>query len=190
MGRQGMKLSMRPLRSAARVLLSGIFVVSGVRAVANPEPFVSRARQVTDRVAPLLAKTSPRIPTDPQTLVRVNGVVQVVGGLLFATGRLSRPAAAALAGTLVPTTLAGHSFWAMENPADRANHQIHFMKNLGLLGGLLLAAADTQGRPGLRWRASHAVQDGRRSVRRTLRSARRDARIAMLSAATARRLPG
>ncbi|MGW0435249.1 DoxX family membrane protein [Micromonospora sp. NPDC003197] len=181
---------MRPLRGAARVLLSGIFVASGVRAVANPEPFVESAKPITDRIAPLLAKASPRLPTDPQTLVRVNGVVQLVGGLLLATGRLPRPAAAALAGSLVPTTLAGHSFWNTDDPADRAANKIHFMKNLGLLGGLLLAAADTQGRPGLRWRASHAMDDGRRSMRRTLRTARRDARIAKLSATTARRLPG
>ncbi|GAB3148776.1 DoxX family protein [Micromonospora sonneratiae] len=181
---------MRPLRSVARVLLSGIFVVSGARAIAKPDPLVPRAKEVTDRLAPLLARTHERIPTDARTLVRVNGAVQLLGGLLFATGHFSRPAAAALAGSLVPTTLAGHSFWTMENPADRANNQIHFMKNLGLIGGLLLAAADTQGRPGLRWRASHAVHDGQRSVRRALRTARRDARIAVMSATTARRLPG
>ena len=36
------------------------------------------------------------------------------------------------------------------------------MKNLGLLGGLLLAAVDTEGRPGLRWRAGHAIDDATR----------------------------
>jgi uncharacterized membrane protein YphA (DoxX/SURF4 family) len=171
-------------------MLGGIFVISGARAVISPEPLASRAKPVTDRVAPLLAKANPRIPTDAVTLVRVNGAVQLAAGMLLATGRLSRPAAAALAGTLVPTTLAGHSYWTMDDPAERAAHRIHFLKNLSIFGGLLLAAADTQGRPGLGWRTSHAVGTGRRSVRRAVRAARRDTRIAMRSAATARRLPG
>jgi uncharacterized membrane protein YphA (DoxX/SURF4 family) len=171
-------------------MLSGIFVISGARAVTNPEPLVSRAKPVTDRVTPLLAKANPRIPTDTASLVRVNGAVQLAAGLLLATGHFTRPAAAALAGTLVPTTLAGHPYWTMDDPAERAAQRTQFLKNVGLLGGLLLAAADTQGRPGIGWRTSHAVGTGRRSVRRAVRTARRDTRIAMKSAATARRLPG
>ncbi|HEY0698259.1 MAG TPA: DoxX family protein [Micromonospora sp.] len=181
---------MKPVRAAARALLSGIFVISGARAVSNPRPLVSRASSVTDRIGPVLARTSPALPTDAESLVRLNGAVQVVSGLLLATGHLTRPAAAALAGTLVPTTLAGHPFWTVKEPAERATHQIQFMKNLGLLGGLLMAAADNGGRPGLRWRAARAVGTGRRSVRRTVRTARREARIAMRSAAMARRIPG
>ncbi|MGI5212656.1 DoxX family protein [Plantactinospora sp. CA-290183] len=181
---------MRPVRTVARTLLSTIFVVGGARALANPEHHVERARRVTDRVGPLLAGVHSGIPQDPATLVRVNAAAQLVGGLLLATGHCTRPAAAVLAGTLLPTTAAGHPFWTVEDPAQRTNQQVHFMKNLGLLGGLLLAAADTEGRPGLRWRTGRAMDDSRRTVRRAVRSARRDARIAVRSAATARRLPG
>ncbi len=95
-----------------------------------------------------------------------------------------------LAGTLIPVTLAGHPFWLNDDPAAKSNNQIHFLKNLGLFGGLLLAAADTEGKPGLRWRAGHRIGHSRRSVRRAVRTARREARIALRSAATARRLPG
>jgi putative oxidoreductase len=90
----------------------------------------------------------------------------------------------------VPTTLAGHPFWEKEDPADRRAHQIHFLKNIGMLGGLLLAAVDTEGRPSLRYRTGRFVGDRRRSVRRGIRSARRDARIAVKSAAVGRHLPG
>jgi uncharacterized membrane protein YphA (DoxX/SURF4 family) len=181
---------MRPVRTAARTLLSGVFVISGARAVANPDPLVPRAKRMTERLTPLLEQADGRLPTDPRALVRINGAVQCVGGLLLATGHLTRPAAAALAGSLIPTTLAGHPFWNLDDPAQRANQQHHFMKNLGILGGLLLAAADTEGRPGLRWRTTRAVGRGRRSMRRAVRTARRDARIAVKSATTARRLPG
>jgi uncharacterized membrane protein YphA (DoxX/SURF4 family) len=171
-------------------MLSGIFVISGVRSVRDPDRLVPRAKRVTDRVAPLLANADPRLPTDPRALVRAHGAVQVAAGLMLATGRLTRPAAAVLAGTLVPSTLAGHPFWTEQDAARRATDQTQFFKNVGLLGGLLLAVVDTRGRPGLGWRASHAVGSGARSVRRAVRTARRDAKIAVRSATAARRLPG
>lgn len=181
---------MKPVRSLARVMLSAIFVASGARNFADPSRLVDAAKPVTDRVTPLLERVDPRIPTDTETLIRANAAVQFGAGLMLATGRFTRPAALVLAGTLVPVTLAGHPFWTDDDPAARFNNQAHFFKNLGLLGGLLLAAADTEGKPGLRWRAGHRIGHSRRSVRRAVRTARREARIAVRSAATARRLPG
>ncbi|BCB85977.1 hypothetical protein Psuf_032900 [Phytohabitans suffuscus] len=90
----------------------------------------------------------------------------------------------------MPTTLAGHAFWEHEDPAERRTQRLHFLKNMSMLGGLLLAAADTEGRPSLRYRTEHFTKDRRRSIRRGIRAARRDARIAMKSAAVGRRLPG
>jgi uncharacterized membrane protein YphA (DoxX/SURF4 family) len=181
---------MKPVRSAARALLGAIFVASGARGLANPERLVPQAKRVTDRVGPALQKVDSRLPTDTRALVRLNAVTQLAGGLLLATGRFKRPAAALLAGSLVPTTFAAHPFWAADGPVERRNQEIHFMKNLGLLGGLMLAAADTEGRPNLRWRAGHAVDRTQRSVRRVARTARREAKIATVAAGAARRLPG
>jgi putative oxidoreductase len=78
------------------------------------------------------------------------------GGLL-ALGRLPRLSALALAGSLVPTTLAGHRFWSETDPAKRSMQQIQFFKNVSMLGGLLLAAVDTSGKPSIGWRARHAI---------------------------------
>lgn len=172
-------------------MLSGIFVVSGARNFQNPGRLVPAAKPITDRVAPLIQKNvHPRFPTDAETLVRVNAVTQFLGGLMLASGKFTRPAALVLAGSLVPVTAAGHPFWNNDDPAARNNNQIHFLKNVGLFGGLLLAAADTEGKPGLRWRAGHRIGHSRRSVQRAVRTARREAKIAVRSAATARRLPG
>jgi putative oxidoreductase len=181
---------MKPVRTAARALLSGIFVYGGMRALADPEKLVPQAKRVTDRVTPLLERADPRLPTDPRTWVRINGATQVAGGLLLATGHLTRPVAALLAGTLVPTTFAGHPFWEADTVTERRSHEVQFLKNLGLLGGLLLAAADTEGRPSLGWRTGRLVRDARRSARRTVRAARRDARIARRAASAGRHLPG
>ncbi|MFC0029799.1 DoxX family protein [Micromonospora chaiyaphumensis] len=181
---------MKPVRSLARVMLSGIFVVSGARNLQNPGRLVPAAQPITDKVTPLLQSIHPRIPTDTATLVRANSATQLIGGLMLATGKFTRPAALVLAATLVPTTAAGHPFWNNDDPAARNNNQIHFLKNLGLFGGLLLAAADTEGKPGLRWRTGHRINHSRRSVQRAVRTARREAKIAVRSAATARRIPG
>jgi len=192
----------------ARVLLSTVFVVGGARSMAKPAAFVPRAQKVTDRVGPVLEKTP--LPAEAETLVRINGAVQVVAGLMLATGRFPRPAALALAGSLLPTTLAGHPFWTVEDPVERRHHQVHFMKNLGLVGGLLLAAGDTGGRPGLAWAASHYAGHGRhaldharhnlehgmhnvghgqQSIGRAVRTARREAKLAYKAAAVGHRLP-
>ncbi len=182
-------------------MLASIFVISGIRVLINPgEARLQAARRVTDRFAPLLEKADPRLPTDPATLVRVKAGSDVLAGLALATGHFTRPAAAVLAAGLVPTTLAGHPFWAAAKE-ERASEQVHFLKNLGLFGGLLLAMVDTEGQPGLRYRTTHAVDRGQRSLshavgrsrremRRAVRTAKREAKIAALSASAARRLPG
>ncbi len=91
---------------------------------------------------------------------------------------------------MIPTTVAGHRFWEHEDLASRQQQQVQFMKNLGLLGGLLLAATDTDGRPGLRWRAGHLAQHADQAVRRGARQAKQKVRLAAVSSAVARRLPG
>ena len=180
---------MKPLRTAARVMLSAIFVSSGVKILLNPDSKVETAGKVTDRVGPLIEKIDPRLPTDARSLVRIKAGADVAAGLLLATGHFTRPAAAVLAGGLVPTTLAAHSFWSMPKE-ERVVHQTQFLKNLGLLGGLLLAAADTEGRPGLKYRTTHALDRTERRVKRAVRTARREAKIAAMSASAGRHLPG
>lgn len=191
---------MRPIRLAARGLLSLTFIAGGAKTLLDPEKFVADAKPVTDRMAPLVNKASEllpdaatrrgiALPTDARGLIRLNGIVQLAGGLLLLT-RLHRPAAAVLAGSLVPSTVAAHPFWQYADHARKREEQLHFAKNLGLLGGLLLAAADNQGRPNLRYRAQHALHHTNESVARTARTARREARLAYRAAELGRRLPG
>src|SRR4051812_22910542 len=180
---------MKPVRTVARAMLASIFVISGAKILMNPEEKADAARRVTDRVGPLIEKVNPRLPSDTVSLVRAKAASDVVAGLLLATGNLTRPAAAVLALNLIPTTFAGHPFWTYPKD-ERAAHQTHFLKNLGLLGGLLLAAADTQGKPGLKYRTTHAVDRSQRGVKRAVKTARREAKVAAVSAAAGRKLPG
>ena len=58
---------------------------------------------------------------------------------------------------------------------------MHFFKNLSMLGGLLLAAVDTEGRPGVAWRAKHAATGARRQAQAPGREAKLEARLAAKS---------
>jgi putative oxidoreductase len=175
---------MTAIRLLARPMLASMFVVGGINALRNAEAHAQMAEPVADKLVPAAQKAAqkaaPRVsvPEDTTTLVRINGAAQVVAGLALATGRTPRLASSLLAATLVPTTLAGHRFWEESDPGQRQNQQIHFLKNVSMLGGLLLAGVDTEGKPGLAWRAGHAASDVRRESRRLAHDARREAKLA------------
>jgi putative oxidoreductase len=175
---------MTVVRRLARPLLASMFVVGGLDSVRNPKAKVSAAEDV----APAIAARLPYLPEDPEQLVRINGAVQVAAGVLLSLGRFPRLSATALAASIIPTTLAGHRFWEHEDPARRSQQKIHFFKNLGLLGGLMLAAVDTEGRPGLAWRAQHAGHQVANSSRRARKVARLEAKLAARAARA--KLPG
>ncbi len=167
-------------RLLARPLLASMFVVGGVGSLKDPAGKAAAAKPVTDRLVPLAQKAVPQapIPTDPVTLVRINGAAQVLAGLALATGRAPRLSATVLAATLLPTTAAGHRFWEETDKSARATQQIHFFKNVSMLGGLMLAAVDTEGRPGIAWRARRAAKDVRRETKRIAHDAQRETRLA------------
>ncbi|MGW5737243.1 MULTISPECIES: DoxX family protein [Streptomyces] len=147
---------MAVLRKCARPLLASVFLSGGLSTLRDPKRVASAAEPVA---VPLSSKI-PRLTEDPERLVRINGAVQVGAGVLLATGRVPRVAALALAGSLVPTTLAGHAWWKEEDPERRAAQRTQFIKNLSLFGGLLIAAADTHGKPSVAYRSRHAAKTG------------------------------
>lgn len=172
------------MRRLARPCLAAMFVTGGLDALRHPGTKVPAAQDV----APKVAAKVPYLPEDTEQLVRINGAVQVGAGVMLALGRFPRLSSALLAGSLVPTTLAAHRFWEEQDDMKRAQQRIHFFKNLSMLGGLMLAAVDTEGRPGLAWRAQHAAQHASTGTRRTTRTARREAKLATRAARD--RLPG
>jgi uncharacterized membrane protein YphA (DoxX/SURF4 family) len=155
-------------------MLASYFIVNGVKAVRNPEPLVPAAEPVADRVVPLAKKYAPQqvaavIPEDATTLVRANGAAQIVGGLALASGKGRRMGALLLACSLSLSTVAKHPFWSRTDPDERALDRSQFLKNTSLLGGVLLAAGDTEGKPSLAYRA----QKGGRSLAKETRKARK-----------------
>jgi len=170
-------------RLIARPMLASMFVVGGANALRSASGKADAAEPVTDPLVAFIRKVAPQvpIPSDPTTLVRVNGAAQLLAGLALASGKAPRLSATVLAASLVPTTAAGHRFWEEQDPAAKGAQRIHFFKNVSMLGGLLIAAGDTDGKPGVAWRARRAAKDVRRETGRLAHDARREARLAAAS---------
>lgn len=125
------------LQTVGRMLTAPIFINGGLSAVKDPAGKAAMAESTLDTIREYV----PALPDDNELLVRINGGVQILAGATLLLGIKPRLSAIALAGSLIPTTLAGHSFWEMEG-GDAKAHQTQFSKNLAALGGLLLIAGD------------------------------------------------
>ncbi|WP_213572339.1 DoxX family protein [Rhodococcus sp. USK13] len=153
------------VRRIARPLLSAVFISGGIDALRNPAPRAQAAGPLIDKSTETLPESvTQKIPSDPETLIKINAAVQIGGGVLLATGKAPRLASLALAGSLIPTTVAGHAFWNETDPAAKAAQRTQFLKNVSLLGGLLIAAVDTEGKPSLGWRGRRAARAAQASV--------------------------
>jgi uncharacterized membrane protein YphA (DoxX/SURF4 family) len=140
--------------------LASIFIAEGWDAIRNPD---ARAKPVKPRTQPLMAG-QPVTPEDSLRQVRVNGIVQVSGGVLLAIGKCPRLAALTLMGSIAPATYTGHRFWQETDEELRSQQKIRLLKNLGLLGGLIFAVLDTEGAPSLAWKARRGVRGVASSV--------------------------
>lgn len=76
------------------------------------------------------------IPFTP-ILLLVATLFELLGGLSVLLGAKEKMGAALLVLFLIPTTILMHQFWFIEGSA-RELQMIHFLKNLAILGGLLM----------------------------------------------------
>jgi uncharacterized membrane protein YphA (DoxX/SURF4 family)/gas vesicle protein len=146
------------IRRIARPLLSAAFIGQGVETLRNPavsleatEPTVAALRQLPEPYGD-------KVPSNPETAARINAAVQIAGGALLATGKAPRIASVALAFTVIPGSLGGHLFWTESDPERKAQKRRDLLTDLSLLGGLIIAAADTAGKPSLGWRGRQAAE--------------------------------
>jgi len=163
------------VRRIARPLLASTFVFGGIDTLRNPQSRVAGAQPVVDRITEQADKQLPvQVPRDVEQWVKIDAAVKVGAGTLFSLGKLPRLSALTLAASIVPTTLAGHRFWEADGSAKQGQ-LIHFLKNLGLLGGLLLAAVDTEGKPSVGYRARRAAKKAASSTEKSYGKAQKRA---------------
>lgn len=146
------------IRKVARPMLAAAFISQGAESLRRPMTAADAARPTLAGLRKLPDPVASRVPADPDTFAKVTAATQVGGGLLLATGRLPRLASALLAATVLPANLGMHMFWSEPDPASKARKRRDFMVDLSLLGGLIIASADTAGKPSLGWRGRRAAK--------------------------------
>ena len=106
-----------------RGLLALIFVASGLGKIASWD----------QTAAYMAAKNMPLVP-----LFLFGAIaLEVLGGLSVLLGYKARLGATALLVFMIPATLIFHAFWGVEG-MQRQMEMINFMKNLSIMGGLLM----------------------------------------------------
>ena len=150
---------MSPIRALARPLLAGVFLAEGVEALRRPGPVVEAARGAG--------------LSSPEQLVRANAGANLLAGAALARGRLPRVSALLLAGSLVPTTYVAHPFWSEKDKAVRKEQRLQLLKNLGLVGGLLMTVADTGGRESLPHAAGRVSRSARKDAAKAAKAAKK-----------------
>lgn len=138
------------LRHTSRALLAAPFIADGVDAIRNPEPHIEKFEKVT----PTLERIGlpPVLTADARLLARVSAAMSVAAGLGLALGKAPRACAAFLAVLNLPIAVINHPVWTIRDLRERNENLRGLLRSGALAGGLLLAAADYEGRPSLQWR--------------------------------------
>ena len=124
MNNTGSVTSILPL--VARILIGLLFLVAGVRKIMG----------WTGTIAYFSKLGLPM----PEPIVVLVILLELVGAMLLIVGWRTKLVAWALAGFTLVAGLMAHQFWAAE-PAQYANQLNHFLKNLAIIGGLLMVVA-------------------------------------------------
>lgn len=150
------------MHRVARPLLASWFVAEGVDALRRPADHVGRLGEAWHRVAARV-DGAPEVPPDEtlRTIVRAHGGATALAGLMLALGKAPRLAACLLTVLTIPVAVMDAPRTGSRTPpASRQAPSAHgdhtFVRDLSLIGGAIIAGADREGRPSLRWRVRHA----------------------------------
>lgn len=109
----------------ARILISAIFIYSGISQLMH---FDATARVIGGTGVPLATVAA-----------TVAILIDLAGGAMLIIGWQTKLAAAILFIYLIPVTVMVHNFWAAP-PQMHEMQLLNFLKNLGIMGGLLILA--------------------------------------------------
>jgi putative oxidoreductase len=111
---------------AGRILLAAIFVISGFNKISG---FEGVAGYIAAKGLPM-----------PQVLAALTIALELGGGILLVIGYKVRIVAILFFLWLIPTTLIFHKFWGID-AAQAQNQMNNFLKNVSIMGGMLLVTA-------------------------------------------------
>jgi putative oxidoreductase len=113
------------LKHLALLAFSSQLLLGGWQQANEPSPRAQRAQGIGWPVG--------------DEFVRFSGWAMIAGAIALHIPALRRLAAILLALQLLPITYVGHRFWEAEG-ATKGQQQIHFFKNVSMVGGALYIA--------------------------------------------------
>lgn len=162
------------IRFLARPMLASSFVIAGLDKLKN-------ADDTAAQLSPILRRASESLPfpADEKMLARMIGGAQLGAGALLGLGKFARFSAAVLTLTSALNTFVEWRSADISTKEGRQARRAQLLKNISLTGGVLLAAADTAGRPSLAWRAEHLAIDAKKATGKQLKRADKAVRKAV-----------
>lgn len=160
------------VRFVARPLLASSYIASGVDRLKNSDNTAEQLRPVLQRAG----KTIPSarsFTANEQLVAKVVGGTQIGAGLLLGIGKLSRVAALLLVVSSALNTVVEYRSADSSTKEAKTHRRNELLKNVSLIGAVMLATVDTNGRPGLAWRAEHLAGDARKSAKSLSKDARK-----------------
>lgn len=117
---------MKALFLIGRTILGGFFLYNGINHIKNKEALAHYAR----------AKNLP----NPELAVVGSGVLLAAAGASLMLGLKPQLGALSVVGFLIPASTQFHDFWNEQDPQGKQQQQIHFAKNMALVGAALALA--------------------------------------------------
>lgn len=110
-----------------RIIVGGYFIMSGINHFTGLAGMTGYAQ-------------SKGVPMAKWGVI-LSGILLFLGGLGILLGAYVVWSIALLIVALLPITFMIHSFWKIEDPMAKMGDRVNFMKNMGLIGLLLIIAA-------------------------------------------------
>jgi uncharacterized membrane protein YphA (DoxX/SURF4 family) len=118
---------MNTLFLIGRIIFAGYFLYSGVN-------HFLRLRMMSDYA------NMKGVPL-PSVAIAITGVLLLLGGLSILLGLYPLVGSVLLVVFLLPVSLMMHNFWKVQDPQMKAAEKVNFIKNMALLGGVLMLLA-------------------------------------------------
>ena len=109
----------------ARILISAIFLASAFNKITH---FDATAHMIADKGIPVATAAA-----------AIAILIELAGGIMIIIGWQTKLAAAVQFAYLIPVTVLFHNFWAAP-PETHDMQAINFLKNVAIMGGLLILA--------------------------------------------------
>lgn len=107
-----------------RIIFGAYFLYSGINHFSSEKMLTGYAK-------------SKGVPS-PRFATLFTGAMLIVGGLGFILNMYLQESVLVLLVFMVPTTFIMHSFWKISDPMHRMNDRVGFLKNMAIIGALLM----------------------------------------------------